>query len=69
MYQYKGVLKSTREIVAEGHTIEDIEKDVIKFRRGQKREEHTEGNVGIEIIHVKRDQKTGHGKEVLIKII
>ncbi|MCP4337233.1 MAG: hypothetical protein GY679_05305 [Mycoplasma sp.] len=69
MYQYKAVLKSSKEVVAEGHTLNDIEKEIVRFKRGQKRSEHTNANVGIEIFHVKRDQKTGIGKEDLIKVI
>ncbi len=69
MYQYKAVLKSTQEVIAEGHTLSDVEKDIVKFRRGQKYNEHTDSNVAIEIFHVKRDQKTGHGKNELIKVV
>ncbi|CAC13348.1 unknown; predicted coding region [Mycoplasmopsis pulmonis] len=71
MYQYKAILKSTREVVAEGHTIEDVEKSVKTYRRGQKRNQHTSAHVGVEIIHVLRDKKEGadHSKEKLIKII
>ena len=65
MYQYKGLLKSSREIVAEGHTVEDIEHEVLHFRREQKKAIHTKGNEPVEVVHVFRDGE----KEKLIKII
>ena len=41
MYQYKAILKSTREVVAEGHSLEDLEKQIKHFKREQKRNIHT----------------------------
>lgn len=71
MFQYKAILKSTKEVIAEGHSVDDVEKQVITYRRGQKRGEHTRSNENIEIIHVHRNKKEGtqHVKEELIKII
>ncbi|CAM9096784.1 MAG6790 family protein [Mycoplasma marinum] len=69
MYQYKAVLKSTKEIIAQGHTLEDIEKEVVGFRRGHKHGIHTDSNVQIEIFHILRDQKEGNGKDRLIKVV
>ncbi len=69
MYQYKAVLKSNRKVIAKGHTIEDVEKEIVGFRRGHKHGIHTDSNVKIEIIHVQRDQKEGIGKDVLIKVV
>lgn len=69
MYQYKARLKSSLKVIAEGHSIEDVENQIIHFKRGQKRGEHTYMNVPIEIIHVLRDQKTGIGKEVILRIV
>ena len=69
MYQYKAVLKSTKEIISKGHTIEDVEKEIIGFRRGHKYGLHTDSNVQVEIYHVLRDQKEGHGKDKLIKVV
>ncbi|NQZ66061.1 MAG: hypothetical protein HRT99_02450 [Mycoplasmatales bacterium] len=69
MHQYKGILRSTKEVIAEGHSISEIEKAVIHFRREQKREIHTNGNVPIEIYHVKRDQVSGRHKDELIKVV
>ena len=65
MYQYKAILKSTKEVVAEGHTVQDVENQIVHFKRGQKRDEHTDMNVPIEIFHVFR-----HGeKDELIKVV
>ena len=65
MYQYKAILKSSKKVVAENHTIDSIENDILHFRRQQKKGIHTQGNEPIEIFHVHRDDK----KEKLIKII
>lgn len=65
MYQYKAILKSTREVIAENHTIEDLEKDIKHFKRGQKHGEHTRENDLIEVFHVFRDGS----KDKLIKTI
>ena len=69
MYQYKAVLKSTQEVIAEGHSVDDIEKSVLAFRRQQKKNEHTEMNVPVEIIHVKKNIEQNKNKEELVKII
>ncbi|TCG11096.1 MAG6790 family protein [Mycoplasma todarodis] len=69
MYQYKAVLKSTKEIISQGHTLEDVEKDIKGFRRGHKHGLHTDSNVQVEIYHVLRDQKEGHGKDKLLKVV
>ncbi len=69
MYQYKAVLKSTKETIANGHSIDDIEKQIIHFKREQKHGLHTNMNDKIEIFHVKRDQLHGDGKDVLIKTV
>ena len=63
MYQYKAKLKKNQQIIAEGHTLEDIEKQIVHFKREQKRGLHTNMNNQIEIIHVQRDQMHGEGKE------
>lgn len=71
MYQYKGILKSTQEVIAEGHTLEDVEHQIVTFRRGQKKGEHTRANEQIQIVHVKRSQKEGSflAKEDIIKVV
>lgn len=69
MYQYIAKLKSSLEIIAEGHNVEDIENQIKRFRRGQKKGEHTKMNEPVEIFHVFSDTKHGRGKEVLLKII
>ena len=69
MYQYKAVLKSTKEVIAEGHSVDEIEKSVLHFRRQQKRNEHTEMNVPVEVIHVKKNVEKNSYKEELVKII
>ncbi len=69
MYQYKATLKSNKEVIAQGHSIEDIEKQILHFKREQKHGLHTNMNNQIEIFHVKRDQLHGDGKDVLIKTV
>ncbi|AAT28074.1 MAG6790 family protein [[Mycoplasma] mobile] len=71
MYQYKAVLKSTQEIIAEGHTVEDIEHQIVAFRRAAKKGDHTRSNEQVQIIHVKRAQKEGANlaKEEVVKIV
>lgn len=69
MYQYKGKLKSTKEVIAEGHSIEEIEKLILHFKRGQKKKKHTDGNVPIEIYHVQINHVTGKYKDKLIKVV
>ncbi|VEU59316.1 MAG6790 family protein [Mesomycoplasma neurolyticum] len=70
MYQYKAILKSSKKVIAEGHTLEDVEKEIIRFIREQKKGLHTEGNIPIEIYHIERDKKKGNhfSKDKLIKI-
>ena len=65
MYQYKAILKSTKETVAEGHTVQDVENQIVHFKRQQKRGEHTDMNVPVEIFHIYRNGE----KEELVKII
>lgn len=71
MYQYRAILKSNQEIIAEGHTIEEVEHQVCAFRRQAKKGIHTRDNENVEIYKVLRNQKEGehHSKEELIKII
>ncbi len=65
MYQYKAILKSNREVIAEDHTVDGIENKVLNFRRKAKKGLHTRENEPVEIIHVYRNGK----KQKLIKII
>lgn len=69
MYQYVAILQSTKETIAEAHTISEIEGMVVHFRRGQKHGEHTHGNDKVEIFHIQRDKLHGTGKPVLVKVI
>lgn len=69
MYQYKARLKQSQEIIAEGHTLEEVEKQIIHFKREQKKGIHTNMNNQIEIIHIQRDQIKGKGKEKLVKVV
>ncbi|MGL5521760.1 MAG: MAG6790 family protein [Metamycoplasmataceae bacterium] len=71
MYQYKAILVSSREVIAEGHSVQDVENAIKTFRRGQKRGEHTSENEKIEILHIFRNQKEGKTniKEEIIKVV
>lgn len=71
MFQYKALLKGSKELIAEGHTVENVENQVLHYRRQQKKGEHTNMNNPVEIIHVQRTHLNDHRqeKEVLIKII
>ncbi|MGL4183826.1 MAG: MAG6790 family protein [Metamycoplasmataceae bacterium] len=71
MYQYKAVLVSSKEVIVEGHSIQEIENGIKTFKRGQKKGKHTSENEKIEIIHVFRNQKEGKTniKEEIIKIV
>ena len=70
MYQYKAVLKSTKEIIAEGHSVEDIEKQVLHFKRQQKYGLHTHMNDQVEVFHVMQNHVDGQKhKEKLLKLI
>lgn len=69
MYQYKAMLKNDKKVIAQGHSVEDIEKQIIHFKREQKKGLHTHMNDQIEIFHIKRDQLHGEGKEVLVKVV
>ncbi|MCK5867131.1 MAG: hypothetical protein KAG14_01905 [Mycoplasmataceae bacterium] len=69
MYQYKAVLKSSKKVIAEGHSVEDVEHKVKHFKREQKKGLHTKGNDVIEIIHNKINHISGNKKEELIKVI
>ena len=66
MYQYKAVLISNKQIITEGHTLEEIEKFIV----GWKRKNNDKSNEKIEIIHVFRSNKQSwESKEELIKIV
>lgn len=66
MFQYKAVLSSNKQIITQDHTIDDIEKFVIGWRR----KNIDQSNEKIEIIHVFRTNKLSwKNKEELIKII
>lgn len=71
MYQYKAVLKSTKEVIAQGHNLDDIEKSIKHFIREQKKGIHTHGNDPIEIFHIERNKTDGSrkSKEKLIKVV
>ncbi|PAF54693.1 MAG6790 family protein [Mycoplasmopsis agassizii] len=71
MYQYKAILKSTKEVVAEGHSVKDVENDIKAYRRAQKKGEHTKGQELIEIYHVFREKTEGedNSKKELIKTV
>ncbi|MCK5806870.1 MAG: hypothetical protein KAG91_00570 [Mycoplasmataceae bacterium] len=69
MYQYKAILKSSREVIAEGHNIEEIENKVKHFKREQKKGLHTKANDVIEVIHNKINHVSGKKKEELIKVL
>ena len=69
MYQYIARLKASKELIAEGHTVEDIEHQIVRFKRGIKRGEHTRDNEQIEIVHVHRDQVGGNPTEKLVKVV
>ncbi|WP_027334210.1 MAG6790 family protein [Mycoplasma elephantis] len=71
MYQYKAVLNSNQEIIAEAHSIEDIEKQIKRFKREQKQNLHTRGNDTISIYHVNRKTAEGNNneKEKLVKVV
>lgn len=66
MYQYKAVLTSDKQVLTKEHTIEDIEKFVVGWRR----KNSSKSNENIEIIHVFRINKLSwKTKEELVKII
>ncbi|OYD26550.1 hypothetical protein EI74_0755 [Mycoplasma testudineum] len=71
MYQYKAILKTTGEKIAEGHSVQEVEQEVKSYRRGQKHGEHTRGDDLVEIIHVERSKKEGTlaSKEKLVKTV
>jgi len=69
MFQYKAILRTSKETVSEGHDLEDVLHGVITFRRGQKHGEHTLGNVPVDVYHVKRDKVSGRHTDVLIKTV
>ena len=69
MFQYKAVLQKGKKIIAEGHSIEDLEKQIVHFKRQQKYNEHTNMNNKIKIYHCFRDEGKGKRKEKLIKVI
>ncbi len=65
MYQYKAILKSNRQIIAQDHSVEGVENKILNFRRKAKKGLHTRENEPVEIYHVFRDGK----KQKLIKIV
>ncbi|MGL6125155.1 MAG: MAG6790 family protein [Metamycoplasmataceae bacterium] len=66
MYQYKAVLTSSKEVLTKDHTIEDIEKFIVGWRRRNA----SKANENIEIIHVFRNNKLSwKSKEELVKIV
>ena len=65
MYQYKAILKSTKEVIAENHSKEQIMHDIKHFKREQAKNIHTHGNDQIEIYHTFRDGS----KDKLIKVV
>lgn len=70
MYQYKAVLESSKETIAEGHTLDEIMHHIVHYKRQQKKGAHTHSNDKIAIYHVQRDHV--HGKrshEKLVKIV
>lgn len=71
MYQYKAILRSSQEVVAHGHTIEDVEKQIVHFKRQQKKGVHTNQNNPIDIFHVERNKTSGShkSKHILVKSI
>ncbi|WP_406613966.1 MAG6790 family protein [Mycoplasma corogypsi] len=71
MYKYYAKLLSSGEVVAQAHTLEDLEGKIKSFRRGQKHGEHTQGNEKIEIIHVEQNHLEGKkaSKEVKVKVV
>ena len=69
MYQYKAVLKHSKQIIAEGHSLEDVENQIVHFKRGQKYGRHTNMNNEITIIHNLRDKVSGKYKEKIIKVV
>lgn len=71
MYQFRAVLRSTNEIISEGHTIDDVEKDIVHFKRQQKHNAHTRGNEKIVIYHMKRHKVFGFKRPAkkLVKIM
>lgn len=69
MYQYKARLQSNHKLIAEGHTVEEIEAAIVTYRRGQKHGEHTRGNEPVEVIDVRRNKLTGQKDEKVLKVI
>ena len=69
MFQYKAVLRSNKNVISEGHDVVDVIHGAKSYRRGEKKGEHTNSNVPIDIYHVKRDKVSGLHQDVLIKTI
>lgn len=71
MYQYKAILRSTGEVIHEGHTIQEVEHAVVHFRREQRKGLHTHGNDKIDIYHAIRNKLFGWRKsrKELIKTV
>ena len=65
MFQYRAILKSNKEVICEGHTLQDLEKKITHWKRLAKKGVHTRSNEAIEIMHVRRDED----KEILLKVI
>lgn len=71
MYRYKAKLASTNEVITQSNTIEDLEHNIVTFRRLQKYAVHTRANDKIQIYHIEQNHKIGKraSKEVLIKVV
>ena len=69
MFQYKAILRSNKQIVSEGHNIEEVIHGVRSFRRGEKNGDHTSSNVPVDIYHVKREKNSGNHQDILLKTI
>lgn len=71
MYQYKAILRSTGEVIHEGHTIKEIEHAIVHFKREQRKGLHTHANDRIDIYHAIRNKLLGtnKSKKELIKTI
>lgn len=70
MYQYKAVLVSSKEVITEGHTLEEIEHALIAYRRQAKKGVHPHTNDQIKIVHVRRNKLWGRkSTEEIIKIV
>ena len=69
LFQYKAKLQKGQKVIAEGHTVEAIEKQIVHFKRQQKYNKHTNMNNKIEIYHYFRDEGKGKHKKKLVKVV